>query len=439
MIDFLIPAVIIVILIAINGLFVAAEFAIAGVSRPAMERRANEGSRVARSVSNMLADPRKQDQYIATAQLGITFASLGLGMYGEHQLAVGLYNYFDGSGWGAWLASHALATVLAITILTYFHIVVGEMVPKALALQQPEKTALWITPPMLWIKKLAIVLVIGLNGIGNGTLRLFGIRRTVGSEQLYTANELRFVVQESAEGGQLKQAAAEVLQELFEFGDLNAGDVMVPRVNVRGIPLGATNEEIEAVVRESRHTRYPVFERDLDHIVGMVHIKDLLRRLVSDEALTVDHVRQVPFVPESSPVDKVLDIMRTSRTQLVVVLDEHGGTAGIVTMGELFEEIVGGIHEGIARKPDLFIDEAGRLHAAGIVRLDELGEHFGIEIEHEEVDTVSGLVLALLNRPPRLADVVQYETVRLQVTALAGRGVAECVVTVEEREESQEN
>lgn len=426
--EVLFPALIIVLLIAANGLFVAAEFAIAGVPRPAIDRRAANGERVARLVRRVIRNPQNTDRYIATAQLGITAASLGLGMYGEHAVAEGIYGALGGGTLG-WLGSHAVATVLAIALLTYFHIVLGEMVPKALALQQPERVVLWITPPMLWLRTALYPFVTGLNAVGLGILRVFGIRREWGSEQYHTSDELQYIVQESAEGGLLEAGSAQVLAELFEFGERNAGELMVPRVRMVGIPLGADGQELARILRESGHTRYPVYEGDLDHIAGMVHIKDLARRPEPDHPLQRDEVRPVPMVPETAGVDAVLQRMRVERTQLIIVLDEHGGTAGMLTIEDLFEEVVGEIHEGRLVRPDLYIDRAGDLRALGTVRIDEVGERFGLELEHEEVETVSGLILAMLGRPPRIGEQVTWGGLQFTVSVLAGHGVGECIVT----------
>ncbi len=320
-------------LILLNGIFVAAEFAIVGAPRASIDARAARGNRLAKAVQVVLRDPTKQDRYIATAQLGITVASLGLGMYGEHVLADWIYQQIAGAGAPAWLVSHGLASVIAIAILTYFHIVVGEMIPKSLALQQAETMALWITPPMLWIKTLVFPLVVGLNEIGNALLRLFGINRQAQNvEQYYTPEELQLVVQESEERGAIRAESGQMLQVLFDFANLTAAEVMVPRVRITGLPLGSTPDRIRELLGRTPHTRYPVVEHDLDHIVGMIHIKDLLRLLLRNEPIGQPHARPLPLVPETAPLDSVLATMRRERTQMVVVLDEHGGTAGIVTL-----------------------------------------------------------------------------------------------------------
>ena len=418
-------------LILLNGLFVAAEFAIVGAPRAAIDARAARGDRLARLVQSVLRDTRKQDRYIATAQLGITLASLGLGMYGEHVVAEAIYAQLEAPHLPAWIASHGLASGLAIGVLTYFHIVVGEMVPKSLALQKAERLVLWITPPMLWIKNLMYPFVVGLNGLGNAVLRAVGVDRQVqNAEQYYTPEELQLIVQESEELGALRAESSQVLQELFEFGERLAGEVMVPRVRISGIPIGTPADGLRELLGRTPHTRYPIYEGDLDHIVGVAHVKDLLRVLVNREVIAQSHARPVPVVPETAPIDTVLDMMRRERTQMVVVIDEHGGTAGVVTLEDLFEEVVGDIDESPAGPPPVYRDRQGRLRIPGTMRVDEAGSLFDLELEHEQVDSVSGLILTLLGRPADVGDSVRYDRLQFEVTAVKGHGVDEAAVSL---------
>jgi CBS domain containing-hemolysin-like protein len=416
-------------LIILNGLFVAAEFAIVGAPRAAIDQKAHEGNRLARAVQRVFDDPRQQDRYIATAQLGITIASLGLGMYGEHVLADWIHGVLGGQGWSRLLASQGLASTVAVAILTYFHIVIGEMVPKSLALQRAEQLAMWITPPMFWIRNALYPFVLVLTALGNYVLKLIGVNRQAQTaDQYYTAEELQLIVQESEDLGAIRADSSQMLQELFEFGDLTAGEVMVPRVRVVGIPVGTTPEKIRDVLGRTPHTRYPIYERDLDHILGMVHIKDLLRVLLHNESIRRIHARPLPLVPETAALDSLLSTMRRERTQMVIVLDEHGGTAGVVTLQDLFEEVVGEIEEGPVTAPQVYRDAKERLHVPGTMRLDDLGQRFDLDLEHEDVDSVSGLVLTLLGRPAVVGDTVRYERLELEVTKVKGHGVDECAV-----------
>jgi CBS domain containing-hemolysin-like protein len=428
--EILIPIAIIVILVIANGLFVAAEFAIVGAPRASVEHQASQGSRLAQGVLRVLEDPRLQDRYIATTQIGISVASLGLGMYGEHWLAGQIEPAFVRFETLGWIASHTVASVIAVTILTYLHIVIGEMVPKALALQRADKTALYVSPIIRGLQIVILPLVVTLNGVGNRLLRLVGIvRREVDRERYHTAEELQFIVRESQEGGMLRGEAGEILRDLFEFGDRTAGEVMVPRVLLTGIPVGAEPDELRAIVRTHPHTRYPVYSGDLDNIIGSLHIKDILRHLVSNQPIAARDARALPYVPGPAQLDEVLAAMRRFRAQMAIVMDQHGGTAGLVTIEDLFEEVVGDIEEGRSRTA--IVREAdGRVRVRGTVRLDEAGEALGSSVAYEKVTTISGLVLLLLNRPAHAGDVVTWRNVKIEVASTAGRGVGEAVLSV---------
>ena len=427
----MIPTLVVAGLILLNALFVAAEFAIVGSSRAAIERSAREGNRLAAIVRRVLEDARNQDRYIATAQLGITSASLALGMYGEHLLAEWLGHQLEVLGvFGTvqWISAHAVASALAVAFLTYLHVVLGEMVPKSLALQSPGKMAMAIAVPMRAMELLLYPLVLILNGIGNGILRILGVERTAATDEHYrTVDELSFIVAESRAQGLLDREPARVVQELLEFSDLTAGEVMVPRTRILALPLGATEEEVKETLRRERHTRFPVHEGDLDHIVGVVHVKDLLRGLPGEGRLDASMLRELPYVPRTEGLDRVLAAMRRSRSQMAVVMDEHGGTAGILTLEDLFEEVVGDMADP-GETPAVRRDEEGRTSVAGTVRLDELGEALGLILEDDDVDTVSGLIIARLGRPPTIGDRVEFEGVTLEVSAVRGKGVQEAQV-----------
>jgi CBS domain containing-hemolysin-like protein len=428
----MIAVLVILVFLLINAFFVAAEFAIVGAPKAAIEARSARGDRLARLVLRVLEDPHRRDLYVATAQIGVTVASLGLAMYGEHRLARWTLAHMGSNSWTVWLAANGFASAVAVGILTYFHIVLGEMVPKSLALQSAEQMALWLTPAMLWIQAVLYPLVTALNRGGHLVLRPFGIPPQVhGAEQYYTPEELQLIVEESEELGALRSEAGQVLQELFEFGELTAGEVMVPRVRISGIPVGSTPDDLRRILGSTPHTRYPVYEGDLDHIVGTYHIKDLLRLLLNAQPVTATGARPAPVVPETSPLDAVLATMRRERAQLALVIDEHGGTSGIVTLEDLFEEVVGEIEEGPGHAGPRR-DSQGRLRVPGTMRLDELGQLFDLELAHEDVDSVSGLVLTLLGRPARVGDSVRYDRLQIDVTAVMGHGVDEAAVTLRE-------
>jgi CBS domain containing-hemolysin-like protein len=426
-----IVVIVIIVLVVINGLFVAAEFAIVGAPRTAIETRADNGERIAKQVHRVLEEPVRQDRYIATAQLGITLASLGLGMYGEHGVAEWLVHRLEAFGEFRYVTAHTLASALAITLLTYVHIVFGEMIPKSLALQRAERVVLAITPLMRAFELVLYPLVVGLNGLGRLILAALGIRRQKrNSEHLYSPEELALVVSESQAGGLLREESGQILRELFEFGDLTAREVMTPRVRVAGMPVGADADTIASIVRRHPFTRYPVYTDSLDHVTGLVHVKDLLTLTRSGRPLDASVVRSLPMVPETATLGAVLDTMRKQSAQMVLVIDEHGGTAGLISHEDLFDEIVGEFAETATERTSIFRDFRGRLHVSGTARVEEAGDALGVELEHDDVDSVSGLVLTLLGRPPQVGDVVEYDHVRFEVVAVEGHGVRETIASM---------
>jgi CBS domain containing-hemolysin-like protein len=283
----------------------------------------------------------------------------------------------------------------------------------------------WISGVMNAIKIAMLPLVLLLHVTGSAALRLLGIKRSAAA---HTREDLQFIVQESVDAGEIPQDAARIMQELFDFSSLTAEQALIPRVRVVGIPLGADPAVIRKVLVECCHTRYPVFTTDLDHVIGMVHIKDLLNLLIRGAALTQDVVREVPFVPLNMTLDRLLETMRAQSTQLAIVMDEYGGMAGILTVEDLFEELVGYIDEGAKTLPPLSI--AGEdVRASGFSRLDEVSELLGMDVGHETVETVSGLVLSLLGRPPEVGDAITHRHARFVVTSIEGHGVGECHIS----------
>ncbi len=412
--------------VIVNAVFVAAEFALLCAPRAAIEHRATQGDRLAQRIRAILTSAQQQDRYIATSQLGVTIASIGLGMFGEHELARSLEPHFAFLGFAGNAAAHGAAIASAVALLTFIDIVIGEMVPKNFALQYPERLARLSYWPMQVALMVTYPLVVTLHAIGSFCLAAIGVRRTHDAQdQSYTPEELQLIIEESEQGGAIRAESGRLLRELFEFGDLTAEQVMAPRVRVVGIPVGATPDTLRALLLAHRHTRYPVYDGDLDHIVGMLHVKDLLRRLIANEPISRNDVRPIPIVTATAPLDDVLAEMLRGHAHMVVVIDEHGGTAGVLSFEDLADEVVGEIDEG-AQDARVLVDEApGVVRAAGTVRLDELAQELGIDIEHDDVDSTSGLVLARLGRPPVVGDVVEYGRLRLEVTSLAGRGVRE--------------
>ncbi|MEJ5296819.1 MAG: hemolysin family protein [Armatimonadota bacterium] len=413
-------------LVLLNALFVAAEFAIVAAPRARISRLADTGSRAAALVRYVQSDARRQDRYIAAAQVGITAASLGLGMYGEHGLAQWLRPHLAGLGWLQEPAAHSLSGGVAVLFLTYLHVVLGEMVPKSLALFRPEKTVLTVSTPMLLFSRLALPLVLLLNGVGNLILRAFRIPLISETASVHSPRELELIVEESHEQGTLGEQESEILVNLLHFRDLLVRKVMVPRTSVVGIPLDCGVDEAVRIAVETRHTRYPVYGESLDDIRGILHVKELFRELrrPQDQRSIADAMRPAVFVPEQLTLEELLVEFQKRGAQVAVVLDEYGGTAGMVTLEDVLEEIFGEVQDEFdEEEPAIQRLDERRWALSGRVRLDEFEEETGIAFQREDVDTMGGLALALLGRPPAVGDEVELEGVRMRVTALDGLAV----------------
>jgi len=303
------------------------------------------------------------------------------------------------------------------------------MIPKSLALQKPDMVAIIVTPCIILTKYSFYPLIKFINYLSNTIISAIGIKREA-TGQNYTSEELEFIVKESQEEGLLKKETGEFFRELLDLNSLKAGDIMVPRIKITGIPFDIGKEGLQKILNNDIHTRYPVYKENLDNITGMIHIKDLIEKFESGDFSDVEETRKVPYVPETITLDKLLETMDEYKTQMAVVLDEFGGTAGLITIEDIFEEIVGDFDEGETSKY-MYTDKEGKLHVAGTVRIDEVGEFFNMDLVHEDVTTVSGLILSLLGRPAMVGDRVLYEGVKFKVTALEGQGVKECEVSSE--------
>ena len=428
---FVAPGLIILLLIMLNGLFVMAEFAIISVRATQMEYLANQGHRPAAIILSILRSADRQNHYIATAQLGITIASLGLGMYGERQISVLIEPYLARL---LNLDLHAavitsLGYLFALSLLTYFHVVGGEMIPKSLALNSPDKTAFAILPPIRVAQTVFDLPVRLLNGIGNALLRLFRIPPAEGQARLHSPEELELLVAESVEGGLLNSNEEEIIGNIFDFSDRQVDQVMTPRRHVQAIAHDTSLPDLLRQVADSKRTRLPVYEGDLDHIIGMLHLKDLVRYQTRTKGAFDLRLllRPVPVVPETYPVEKLLTTFKRRHIHLAVVLDEYGGTAGIVTLEDLIEEIVGEVQDEFDQEAEPLVELApGVLEVAGNYLLEDIAEYvnLGREEDWPDVDTVGGLIMTGLGRLPQVGDTVTYRDIQFTVLATDGLAVA---------------
>ena len=415
-------------LLIANGFFVGAEFALIAARRTRIEQLAAEGNARA---ATALASIRELSFMLAGAQLGITMASLGLGFVAEpavaHAIESGLQGIVDlPEG-----LLHSISFVVALGIVVFFHMVVGEMAPKNIAIAEPERTALWLALPMRVYVNVLRPFIYLLNAAANGALRLMRVDPIDEVTSVHTPQEIATMIVEAGEGGMLEEFKQRLLSGAIELGARDAGAAMVPRTEITAVPSAATPADVERVVVESGHSRIPVFSEDIDHVLGFIHAKDLLR-VPDDErdsALRPDLFRQMLIVPESRKLRPLLIDMRRERRHLALVIDEHGGTAGIVTLEDLLEELVGEIRDeydvrelGVER-----LDER-RYLVPGSLRIDEAATRLGVELPEGDYETVAGFLMDRLGRIPTRRDAVEHDGWRLRVRSMQRRRVVQVLI-----------
>ncbi|MGC9336405.1 MAG: hemolysin family protein [Anaerolineae bacterium] len=424
--DVLFVSAIIGILILLNGLFVAAEFSVIGVRPSRVEQLAKAGNRAARWVQQVITDQRRTDRYIATAQLGITLASLGLGMYAEPAIArlieEPLHQLLGLSG----AAIHTVSFVLALTLITYLHVVIGEMVPKSLALQNAERTVLALTAPMRLAGKLFSWPVTVLNRIGLFTLRLLGVPPPGKGSRLYSLEELEIIVSESFGGGLVEEREQELVANILDFVEERIFQVMTPRPMMTAVPITIDERELLEVYESTPYSRIPVYEGDIDEIMGILHLKDFVRQQLADSPFDLRTlIRQVSFVPETLPVKVLLASFKRQHDQMAIVIDEHGGTLGLVTLEDLLEEVVGEVRDefDIGEEDPLVLVEPGYLLVQGTLQVEELEEYVDLGPHEYDVHTFGGLVMAALGCRPEIGDQVVLGDTTLSIEALDGLSI----------------
>jgi CBS domain containing-hemolysin-like protein len=427
----LLSFIVIAILILINGLFVAAEFAIIGVRPTRVEQLAARGKRAARWVQGIIEDRRRMDRYIATAQLGITLASLGLGMYAEpaiaHLIEDPLHDWFGLEG----TIVHTISFVLALSLITYLHVVLGEMVPKSLALQNSEGTVLRLATPMRVVGKFFSIPVTLLNRIGLGTLKLLRIQPPGAGSRLYSLEEVELLVSESYAEGLLEAREQELVTNILDLAEERVEQVMMPRRMITAIPAGVGEGELLALFSDTSFTRLPVYRDTIDDIIGVLHLKDLVRQQLSGEPFALSGLlRTVSFVPESLPVKTLLAEFQRQRQQIAIVMGEHGGTLGLVTMEDILEEVVGEVRDefDVGEAEPIALVEPGHLVVQGTVQVEDVEAYAPIEPHEHDVNTVGGLVWAELDRRPEVGDKVTIGELTFRVDEMAGLAITQVSV-----------
>ena len=411
------------VLILMNGFFVAAEFALVGARPTRLLEKAKKGSRFAHFTHNLVT--QRLDQVIACTQLGITIASLLVGWIGEQTLASVFMAWFHFlPPTFASITSHTLAAGASFALITFMHVVIGELIPKTIGIRYPNRTALFVSQPIRVAMIIFRPFVWVLNGAGNSVLKLFKISPAAGHQMVHSVEELKLLIDATHESGGLDATEKDLLQKIFKFGDLVARQVMVPRTEMACFPLQTSLDEVINIGQKTGHTRFPVYEKDLDNIVGILHMKDLVRSGPMDNVKLADCIKEAQFVPEAMPIVQLLTTLRQKHTQMVIVVDEFGGTSGLVTLEDVIEEIIGDFydeHHPVVRDIVPLSKDEALLRAR--VRVDEINERFGLELKADQADTIGGYVLQELGEIPHEGDVVEVPGAVIHVEEMGNKKI----------------
>jgi CBS domain containing-hemolysin-like protein len=429
----------VIVLVLANAFFVAAEFSLVSVRRTRIAELAARGNTSAEAVQRAIHNP---DRIIAATQLGITLASLGLGWIGEPAVSHLIYpivTLFPGDIRTE--VSHTISAVIAFSLITFLHVVAGELAPKSIALQDPERTSLVVARPTLFTARLFKPAIWLLNGAGNALLRLIRIKPASGHELVHSVEELKMLVAASAESGVVEADEREMLHAVFDFGEMVVRQVMIPRMEIVAVEADMTLQEIITLVTKSTYTKFPVYEDNLDQILGIVHIKDLLNALQGtdcDTCVARDFVRDAIFVPDTISVSALLGEFRLHKQHIAIALDEFGGTSGLVTLEDLVEEIVGEVSDPFDHvNPEIQPQTDGSILIDGLALIEDVNQHLKLKMNEPNYDTMAGYVLGKLGRMARVNDVVEGNGVRLRVVEMDALRISRISLTHIEQETTE--
>jgi CBS domain containing-hemolysin-like protein len=409
-------------LVAINGVFVAAEFALVGARPTRIDQLAAQGNRWAKLVKRAMDDPNR---FISAAQVGITMASLGLGWLAEPAVAELLIPVLQPLlGEGGKIGAHLVAGAIALFVITLLHIVLGEQVPKMIALQRAESTILTIAPVITAIAIPFRPLIALLYWLTSVVLKALGLQWQGEHHLVYSEDELKMMITASHQKGILDENEEAMINRVFGFAEMMTEQVMVPRTEIEAIPIRATLDEVVKAVADSGHSRYPVYGENLDDVRGVFHAKDLYSLLARNEQHRFSlrrMVREPLMVAESTNLDDLLSRMKRERTQIAIVVDEYGGTSGMVTLEDVMERIIGDVQDEFETAgEDVVVLEKGSAEVSGLLSLEDINDRFGQHFEDSYYNTLGGFVFGQLGRRPEVGDTVTVDGIDLTVVALDG-------------------
>ena len=442
--DIFINIFIILFLLFVNGFFVAAEFSLVKVRKTRLEQLCNDGNRNAKKALKLVNDVNKM---LAAAQLGVTIASIALGWVAEAtivQLIEPVIRFITGAGNA--LTAHVIAVPISFVLVTYFHVLLGEQLPKCLSLRHPETTALLVSTPMDMFITIFKPFVLLLEISGNKILSACHANSEDAS-LVHSTEELDMLVDASYNEGVLNETEAEMLHNMFKFSDLMAKQVMIPRTDMVCIPNDISYEDLNKTALENQYTRYPVYEENIDKILGFIHVKDLYKMAMTKDNYSIKKlIRPLMLVPETMTLDNMIIEFKKRHCQIAVVIDEFGGTSGLITLEDVLEEIIGDVQDEFDEDAEADIREIGEntYIANAMMRIDELVKFFDLKeslFEEDDVDTIAGLVVKLLGRIANVGDTVSFKGLTFTVTEIDGARVTKLQIYKEppiETEESEE-
>jgi len=417
------------VLILLNAFFVAAEYGLVTARRTRIIELHHAGNRRARDVLRITADPPR---FIAAMQLGVTLTSLGIGALGEQALADALGN----------VMATVVAVLIAYLVLTFLHVVIGELVPKGIALGHSEGTALFVSAPVRGFFIVLRPLIWFLQRSTEVVLRGLGLQPPGAEDDVLSEAELRIVVSQSTRHGEIEEQEQEMLYKVFDFADKEASDVMVPRPEVVALSIHLPPEQALEAVMDSPYTRYPVYRESLDDVVGILHVRDLfsaLRERGMHEVKIDEIVRPAHIVPETKDLAALLAEFRRTNQHMAIVVDEYGEMEGIVTLEDLLEEIVGEIEDEFDL-PDESVEQVDddTIRIDGTFPIDDFNERFRTDLPAEDYHTVAGFVFGLLGRQPEVGDDISHDGLRFDVLEVEGSRINKIAVTFEQRRDQKD-
>jgi CBS domain containing-hemolysin-like protein len=416
-------------LVFANGFFVAAEFAIVKVRATQISEQVKRGRRFAPLAQHIIGH---LDAYLSACQLGITFTSLGLGWVGEPLLAEMIRQPLSSFSviTEQWL--HIISFIFGFSILTFLHIVLGEQAPKMLAIQKTEATTFVIAFPLQVFYRFFKPAIWVLNKSANGVLRMFGINPVSPAELVHSSEELEMMVDEGARTGVLTKTEQELISSIFEFSNTTAKEIMVPRMDVVAIKIDTSRDRLIQIVTEEGYSRMPVYQESIDNIVGLIYTKDLISLLEHRDLIVLqDIIRPAHFVPDAIKISQLMKELQERKMHMAIVVDEFGGTQGIVTMEDILEEIVGEIHDEydeVLKDVEQSTDGSALVNAK--MNIKDFNERFGAEIPDDpEFETINGLLAKITGHIPEMHEEIRYDKLKFVIVKKSPRRIRQVRVT----------